>query len=55
MSEEKLVFAQNYIDGTFEDCHDYLDSFNPVGYLILHKFEIGILRLLKQICFCDVT
>jgi len=30
MSEEKLVFAQNYIDGKFEECQDYLDSFNPV-------------------------
>jgi hypothetical protein len=46
MSEEKLVFAQNYIDGKFEDCHDYLDSFNPVRHLILYKFEIVILRLL---------
>ncbi len=30
MSEVKLVFAQNYIDGKFEECKDYLDSFNPV-------------------------
>ena len=32
MSEEKLVFAQNYIDGKFEDGPQFLDSFNPVKY-----------------------
>ena len=31
MSGDGFVFAQNYIDGKFEDCQDYLDSFDPVS------------------------
>ena len=33
MTDENFVFAQNYIDGNFEDCQQFLDSFNPVIYI----------------------